>query len=207
MALSVIGAGMGRTGTKSLQAALELLGFAPCCHLSTIRDTPSLWPAWVDIIDGKSRNWDSVYAGFNAAVDAPTWFYFREIAAFYPQAKVVLTVRDTNKWFESAQEAVMSDAVEATIRNRSPGLYKIVHSTALRAAGERMHDRSYVTGWFERHNGEVRRTIPKERLLVYEVAQGWEPLCAFLSVPIPKEPFPRVNERAEFRERFLSPPQ
>jgi len=197
MALSVIGAGMGRTGTMSLKVALEMLGFAPCCHLSTIVQTPSLWSVWGDIIDGKSRDWDSVFGTFKAAVDAPAWFYYRELAAFYPDAKIILTVRDASKWFESTQETVMSDAMGEMLKNAPPPLYKIVHSTALRSAGDKMHERDHVIGWFERHNAEVTHVIPRERLLVYEVAQGWAPLCQFLNVPVPKEPFPRVNERAQ----------
>ena len=196
MPLSVIGAGMGRTGTKSLQSALEMLGYAPCCHLSNVLASPALWPAWTDIVDGRSRDWERVFGSYSAAVDAPTWFYFQEIAAFYPRAKVILTVRDPDQWFESTQKTVLSNATDETLKGAPAAPLKIVHGAALRAAGDRMHDRQFMTGWFEEHNSLVKRSIPAERLLVYEVERGWEPLCNFLNVPVPSTPFPRLNQRA-----------
>lgn len=197
MPLSVIGAGMGRTGTKSLQAALETLGFAPCDHFYKVWEMQSLWPVWGELIDGTSKDWERVYSNYKAAVDCPAWFYYRELAAFYPNAKVILTIRDPDQWYESAQETVMSDWLTAGMRESAPPAFvKIVQAATLAAAGERMHDRDYVIGWFERHNADVRRTIPQERLLVYEVTQGWDPLCKFLEVPVPNEPFPRLNDRA-----------
>lgn len=199
MPLSVIGAGMGRTGTKSLQVALEMLGFAPCDHFSKFPETPSRWPAWGELIDGTSKDWERVYSDFKAATDCPAWFYYKELAAFYPNAKVILTLRDPDKWYESAQATVMSDQTVGWMKeNAPPAILKIVETATLGAAGDRMHDRDYVIGWFERHNAEVRRTIPRERLLEYEVGQGWEPLCKFLGVPVPSEPLPRLNDRASW---------
>jgi hypothetical protein len=198
MPLKVIGAGMGRTGTTSLKAALEMLGFAPCCHFYNFleAEVQSLVPVWGELIDGTSKDWERVYSNFKAAVDCPAWFYYRELAAFYPESKVILTVRDADKWFESTQETVLSDSVLDWInKTASPAMRKITDRATLGAAGTKVHDRDYMIGWFERHNAEVKRTIPKERLLVYEVKQGWEPLCKFLGVPVPAAPFPRLNDR------------
>ena len=196
MPLQVIGAGMGRTGTMSLKAALETLGFAPCDHFSMLGMTPSLWPAWIELIDGRSKDWERVYGDYKAAVDCPAWFYYRELSEFYPDAKVILTLRDPESWFASTQDTVLSDWVfESVDKNWPPDLAKITRAATLAIAGERRHDRDYVLDWFERHNAEVERTIPKARLLVYEVGQGWEPLCTFLGAPVPSEPFPRLNDR------------
>ena len=195
MALEVIGAGMGRTGTMSLKAALETLGFAPCDHYSVLGMKPALWPAWIELIEGRSKNWESVYGEYNAAVDCPAWFYYRELAEFYPDAKVVLTLRERDSWFASTQETVLSDWVFESWKQWPAELVKITRAATLAVAGDRRHDRDYVLDWFERHNAEVERTIPKSRLLVYEVAQGWGPLCRFLDVAVPDEPFPRLNDR------------
>jgi hypothetical protein len=195
MPLKVIGAGMGRTGTMSLKLALERIGMGPCYHGSDLVSKPQHWPLWQQAINGQLSDFDEIFRDYGSVADAPGWYFFRQLSNRYPDAKVVLTVRDPNAWFESTQATVLSDRIGAMLTKAPMPLSSIVHTIFLRSAGPRMHDRDYMIEWFERHNEEVRRAIKPEQLLTYEVKEGWKPLCRFLSVPVPSEPFPRSNER------------
>jgi hypothetical protein len=197
MPLKVIGAGMGRTGTMSLKLALERIGFGPCYHGSDLGSNPHHWPLWQSAIDGQLPDFEVIFKDYASVADAPGWYFFRQLSGRYPDAKVILTIRDANAWFGSTQATVLSDGVGAMLAKVPKPLFAIVHTMFLRAAGPKMHDRDYMIGWFERHNAEVRRTLNPERLLTYNVAQGWEPLCRFLGAPVPDEPFPRSNERKD----------
>jgi hypothetical protein len=202
MPLKVIGAGMGRTGTMSLKLALERLGVGPCYHGADLVSNAVHWPLWQQAIDGQLSVFESIFKDYGSVADAPGWYFLRQLSEQYPDAKVVLTVRDPNAWFESTQATVLSDRIGAMLTKAPKPRSSIVHTMFLRSAGPGMHDRDYMIEWFDRHNEEVRRAIKPERLLTYEVKQGWEPLCLFLGVPVPDEPFPRSNERKDL-ENFV----
>ncbi|MGR6916955.1 sulfotransferase family protein [[Actinomadura] parvosata] len=216
--MKVIGAGFGRTGTRSLQAALERLGFGPCYHMSTVIAEPYRVRQWLDVGEGRSRDWDTLFAGFGSAVDWPASAYWRELAAHYPDAKVVLTVRDPGRWYDSVSATIFRGVTERRgplplrrrmiqwlVARRAPDFALFPRMTRATFVdpvfGGRVDDRDHVIEVFQRHIAEVRGEIPAERLLVFEAADGWEPLCAFLGVPVPDEPYPRANERAEFRRK------
>jgi hypothetical protein len=195
MALAVIGAGLGRTATFSLKFALEHLGFGPCHHMSEVfADSRRQVPLWLDAIAGKP-DWDAIYAGFHSTADYPGGHFWRELAEHYPRAKVVLTVRDPDSWFESVTETIFSDAMQGTLRGSPTGA--MMNGIIFDVFGDRIRDRAFMTDWFVRRNAEVMDALPPERLLVFSPKEGWEPLCAFLGVPVPSEPFPRVNSRDE----------
>jgi len=192
--LQIIGAGLGRTGTLSLKVALEQLGFSPCYHMVEVwANFPSI-AGWLEAANGRP-DWERIFAGFQASVDYPGCHFWRELTAAYPKAKVLLTVRDPAEWFESTHATVFSPQM----RERAGGspAKEFLEKTVWGDFGAGIDDRDYMVAAFERHTAEVRRTIPKDRLLVFEVAQGWKPLCEFLDVPIPSVPFPRLNARAE----------
>jgi Sulfotransferase domain len=128
-------------------------------------------------------------------VDYPACDYYKELAAYYPDAKVLLSVRDPEQWFESTQATIFSP--ESVKRMMSTPMAPFIQKTAWRKFGDRIHDRDFMVDAFKKHNAEVERTIPKDRLLVYDVKQGWEPLCGFLNVSAPSTPFPRRNSREE----------
>jgi hypothetical protein len=195
--LQVIGSGLGRTGTASLKRALDELGLGPCHHMMEVLAQPECVPLWLDAFDGRP-DWEAVYAGYNSAVDAPTCRFWRELAAYYPDAKVVHTVRDPDAWFESTQASVF--APDSGTLNPEPP-YDRFFEKNLRFWGGRHHDRAHLIDTFNRHNAEVVANVPTERLLVYQVGQGWEPLCAFLGLPVPTAPFPLANTREEFAAR------
>jgi hypothetical protein len=197
MGLKVIGAGFGRTGTLSLKLALEQLGFGPCYHMVEVFKTPPAAGWWVDAADGHP-NWDKIFAGYNASVDWPGATFYAELAAAYPDAKVILTVRDAEAWFRSTQATIFPrEAPPDTDAPFDQMFLKVIG----RLFGGRMRDHDSVIDTYMRHNDAVRRHIAPDRLLVYEVEQGWPPLCAFLGLPIPDGPMPKVNSSAEFGSR------
>jgi hypothetical protein len=203
MALQIVGAGFGRTGTLSLKVALEQLGFGPCYHMSELFQHPDHVALWNDALDGKPTDWDALFDGYRSAIDWPACHFWRELAAHQPDAKVILTLRSTESWFASMRETIFAvmDAppppVPAAEEWHRMARKLIVEKTF----GPRFQERDAAVAVYERHNDLVQRSLPAERLLVYEVAQGWEPLCRFLGVPAPSEPFPRVNSKDEFRAR------
>lgn len=201
MALKVIGAGFGRTGTHSLKLALETLGFGPCHHMFELRDDPAQVRAWDEVARGASPDWEALFAGYRSQVDWPGALYWRQLAARYPNAKVILTVRDPDDWFDSVQRTIwpfMRDrAAHDTPNKRAIGelTYRLVAEGIF---GGRMDDRAHATSVFRDHIEEVKRTIPATWLLVYDVAEGWRPLARFLEVATPKAPFPHSNSSRDF---------
>jgi hypothetical protein len=192
--MKIIGAGLGRTGTLSLKLALEQLGFGPCYHMAELMMHPEAAPLWIDAADGKP-DWEAIFRGYASSVDYPGATFWRPLAAFYPEAKVLLSVRDPENWFESTQATIFS--AESQERLSAGPLATFMKKTTVGAFGDRIHDKDFMIAEFNRHNAEVQRSVPADRLLVYEVGQGWEPLCGFLNVPVPSTPFPRRNSREE----------
>jgi hypothetical protein len=196
--LRVIGAGFGRTGTNSLQEALEKLGFAPCHHCFSETQSRKRWKHWAAAERGEKVAWDEVFEGFAAAVDWPSTYFWRELSDHYPDAKVILTVRPVDSWYESIRTTLIPwwHRVRNEL-NTLPELRSIFEINR-RAFGDRLDDPDHVKAVYVAHNEEVTRTIPAERLLVVEVGKGWEPLCRFLDVPVPDEPYPTANKRDDF---------
>ena len=219
--LAVIGAGLGRTGTLSLHAALERLGFAPCEHMTNCFAHPERFALWLEAVRrkraGESIDWRPLFTGYRATVDWPGVYFWRELVAAHPEAKVILTVRDPQRWYDSARTTIYAatHARDATPAARL--LYRLVSLANPRAGNGfrtvketvwdgtmrgRFEDRDEAIRIYEEHSREVIATVPPERLLVFDVKEGWEPLCAFLEVPVPGgEPFPHVNDAADFSRR------
>jgi hypothetical protein len=198
MALTVIGSGLGRTGTKSMHTALNQLGFGPCHHMIEVLTHPETMPLWIAAAKG-AKNWDQLFAGYRSMVDWPGVRYWRELIAYYPDAKVVHTTRDAEAWFESIQATIFSPISLGRFSDGGP-MAEFFEAVSGEFGG-RLNDRTYMIDYFRRHEAEVKATVPPERLLVYPVGSGWEPLCAFLGVPVPDEPYPSENSRADFAAR------
>lgn len=205
MTLKIIGSGLGRTGTKSLHAALNRLGFGPTHHMFEMFQQQERMPLWIEAGKGRA-DWDAIFDGWSSAVDYPTAAFWREIADHYPQAKVIHTVRDPDEWFDSTQETIFRADGFAATAMESGGVMADFFKTVIRDFPGRLHDRAFMTDYFRRHTEEVKAAFPPERLLVYEVREGWGPLCAFLGVAVPDEPFFAQNDRAEFVARVASTP-
>ncbi len=200
MALQVIGAGLGRTGTLSLMTALEQLGFGPCYHMTRIFEHIDHAPMWQQFAAGERSDWDSLLGDFEAAVDWPASYFWRELAAYYPQAKVILTVRDAQRWYASINNTLFRFIRASVVPDDEPARRQIAMARDIvqrRTFADRIDDRDYVIDVYERHNRAVQAALSADRLLVYDVAQGWAPLCDFLAVPVPDAPFPRINAQQE----------
>lgn len=206
MSLSIIGAGFGRTGTHSLKRALETLGLRPCYHMEEVIANPDHAPFWRAAADSEQVDWSAMLDPYRAIVDWPGVYFWRELARAYPTARLVLTVRDTGRWYQSAYDTIFQGMTEPDPDDPSARRPKSKMSSELilkRTFGGRFADADYAMAVYDRHNEEVRQSIPAERLLVYDVSDGWAPLCTFLGCPLPGEPFPKSNTSAEFKGRFL----
>jgi Sulfotransferase domain len=194
MALKVVGAGLGRTGTASLKIALETLGLGRCYHMGEVMRNMSAADHWIAAANG-APDWELIFDGYGAAVDYPAARFWRELADHYPEAKVLLSVRDPSSWFDSVHETIFSPRLREWV-GKTP-FAEFMHLTVHGAFGDRIDERAFMVDRFEKHVAAVKAAIPAERLLVYEVKQGWGPLCEFLGVPEPDQPFPSVNSRTE----------
>lgn len=191
MALKIIGAGLGRTGTLSLKLALEHLGFGPCYHMLEIMSVAQVrMPQWLQVVRG-APEWDAIFDGFASTVDYPTCTYWRELAAHYPEAKVILSTRDAEGWFDSVQRTIFSP--ESLGRTSEGPTSEFFRGAVIGAFADRIDDRDFMVDYFRRWEADVVASVPPERLLVHRLGAGWEPLCAFLGVPVPAQPYPRVN--------------
>ncbi len=204
MSLKVIGAGYGRTGTSSLKSSLEKLGVGPCHHMIEIITHPEQARFWEALARGESVNWDEVFEGYNSSLDWPSCKFYKELADHYPQAKVILTLRDPKAWYKSVSETIMPSMKGPIIlpngkRVGPPGEF------VERLIGEQTFGKDFsedhMIDVYLRHNEEVKRTIPKDRLLVFQATDGWEPLCKFLGVPVPAEPYPKLNTTEDMQAR------
>ncbi len=206
MALKVIGAGLGRTGTLSLKLALEHLGFGPCYHMSEVfAGVRRNLPLWVAAGRGQP-DWDAIFDGYLSTTDYPGCTYWRELAEHYPDAKVVLSTRDPDSWFDSVSNTIFHPDHLAAFNEGEMG--EFMRGIIVDVFGDRIADRSYMTDYFRRWEAEVVSALPPERLLVHRAKDGWEPLCAFLGVPVPTQPYPRVNSTEDMHtsERPTEPP-
>ncbi|BBB01320.1 hypothetical protein RVR_8682 [Actinacidiphila reveromycinica] len=206
--MEIIGVGFPRTGTSTLRQALNLLGLGPCYHTREMILHPGHIDHWARVYDGGPIDARRVLAGYRATADAPGCFYWRELAAEFPEAKLVLSVRDAHAWYASMTATILrddlfNDLLDDRAGPADPadpvlaGLRRLARAMADHVFSGR-RDEAHLTAVFDRHNAAVRREVPAERLLVYEVDQGWGPLCAFLGVEPPSAPFPWLNDTAEF---------
>ncbi len=204
MALRLVGAGFGRTGTKSLKAALETLGIGPCHHMAEVRAHPEEQHFWIAAARGDLPDWDAVFANYGACVDWPSAYFWREIAAHFADAKVLLSVRPADDWVRSIHATIYRSLTDlhrpppGPERDRQDAVREIIFNKQF---GGQLGDRDAALKVYRDHIAEVQATIAPERLLTYDVAQGWEPLCNFLDLPVPDEPFPFTNTTREFQER------
>lgn len=198
MSLKVIGAGFGRTGTMSMKAALEQIGLGPCYHMvECLPRGPEHWQKWTDAVNG-NPSWDSIFDGFQSTVDFPSCSSYKALSEYYPEAKVVLTIRDPERWFRSTQETIFAPHWTEYLRSVEMGQF--IKATINDYLQDRMHDRDHLIRRFNEHVEEVKQSIPPDRLLVFEVKNGWKPLCEFLGAPIPASPFPNINDTEETKE-------
>lgn len=202
MALAVIGSGFGRTGTMSLKQALEILGFGPCHHMEEVLSHPEQVAYWQAIAAKRAVDWNEVFAGYRSQVDWPGAHVWRQLADAYPEAKVIHTMRPKEQWLKSFSATI------ATLLNMYKEMPLPPHARAMMDAAAQMigpdtfggpvDDPEIALAAYLRRAEQVKAAIAPERLLVFDVADGWPPLCRFLGVPVPSVPFPHVNTTQDF---------
>ena len=199
MALQVVGAGLPRTGTSSLTKALERLIGGRCHHMSTIPGHPfNLGAGWNEAIVGGNPDWEELFNGYNAAVDWPASMFWREISDVYPEALVLLSVRESAEiWWQSANATILPVGRMALTPDWTDGR-DFLNLLERFTGSKEWDDPAKLMAAYERHNAEVRRTIPAPRLLEWRARDGWEPICNALHLPIPDEPFPWTNRREDW---------
>jgi Sulfotransferase domain len=215
--MHIIGAGLPRTATLTQKIALEMLGFGPCYHMVNILSDLSLVQQWQDAFE-RDSDWEKIFAGFQSTVDWPGAFFYRELVDAFPDAKVLLSHRDGPSWARSMHDTIwgifygdvmMRDLSSARARVDSGWaqymelMKSMWQRSGLLGADEEIFDAEAMAAGMQRYNAEVRSVVPAERLLVWRPADGWEPLCEFLEVPVPEVPLPRVNNSTMFADRII----
>ncbi len=214
--MRLIGAGLPRTGTLSQKVALEMLGLEPCYHMVNVLGDLDEAPLWRRALDGEAI-WDVVFDGFEATVDWPGSFFYKELADFYPEAKVLLSVRDAEAWERSMRETIWGlfygdvltrdlSRARCHVDPKWNGYIEMMEQmwlqSGLIAEGAATTSESMRSA-MERFNRQVQESVPPERLLVWSVGDGWEPLCRFLELPVPDTPFPHLNDSKVFADRII----
>ncbi len=212
--MKVIGAGFGRTGTMSLKAALERLGFGPCFHMIDLIRDPTPLPNWQAAADGEKVDWTEALDGWESTIDWPGCTFWEEMAEIWPDAPVLLSVRDPEAWYRSTLNSI-HEAKEMALRGElqgnteeppDPAVMQMINGLIWKGTFKgRFTDKEFALEVFRRHNEDVKSKVPADRLLVYEIKQGWGPLCDFLGVEVPDEPMPHLNDTDSFRNMFGMP--
>lgn len=214
MSIEVIGAGMGRTGTLSLKHALEQLGYIKTHHMMEVIENPYQLAYWNEMEEKRTTDFDAMLKGYTAMVDFPGALYYKELMQQYPDAKVILTVRDPEKWHKSVSDTIFQvpKGFDKFMMN-IVGIFnpKVKHISRIfdyttkaiwkNLFKDRFQDKVFAIKVFNDWTEEVKRSVPKEKLLIFEAKDGWKPLCEFLGKPIPDTPYPHVNDTAEFLQR------
>jgi hypothetical protein len=213
--MKVIGAGLPRTGTLSQKVALEMLGLGPCYHMVNVLADLDLVAGWRQALDGDGQ-WDEIFAGCGSTVDWPGSYYYRELIDAFPEAKVLLSVRDGAAWARSMRDTIwgmfyddilirqLSDAraiIDPKWRGFTEMMKAMWHRSGLLNGAETTDE--WMSNAMQRFHDEVQATVPSDRLLVWSVGEGWEPLCEFLAVPVPDTPFPHLNDSKGFADRVI----
>lgn len=209
MTIEVIGAGFGRTGTLSLKLALEKLGFGKCYHMLEVLQNPDHVEVWELATRGETVDWLALFQDYRASVDWPSCNFWEIQLRTFPDARIILTERDSDRWYDSVMNTIYP-ACQRALVSEDPRIqvwaemvFELIWEGTFHG---RIEDREHAIDVYEAHNTYVKRQAPRDRLLVFEAAQGWEPLCRFLGCSVPDEPYPRVNSTEEFLARDHSAP-
>jgi Sulfotransferase domain len=215
--MKVIGAGLPRTATLTQKISLEMLGFGPCYHMVNILSDLSLAPQWAAAFDG-TADWDKIFGDAQATVDWPGSFFWRELIDYYPDAKVLLSVRPGEAWANSMKNTIWGVFYDDVVMRHlsdaracvDPGWHEYIElmkamwqKSGLIGEMTGVFDPAILAAAFERYCDDVRATVPADRLLEWKPADGWDPLCEFLEVPVPQAPIPHVNDSAMFSGRIV----
>jgi Sulfotransferase domain len=214
--MKVIGAGLPRTATLSQKIALEMLGLGPCYHMVNVLADLEEVPRWRAAVGGDA-DWEQIFDGFQSTVDWPGSFFYEQLLEVYPEAKVLLSVRDSDAWERSMRQTIWGvfygdsltrhlSSARARVDPRWNSYLEMMTEmwgrSGLMPGGEATDAASMRTA-MEKYHEQVKASVAPDRLLVWTASDGWEPLCAFLEVDVPDAPFPRANDAKMFNERLI----
>jgi hypothetical protein len=200
MGLKVVGAGQGRTGTHSLKLALEHLTGDPCYHMAEVFQHMDHCPIWRDAARGHQTDWHALMKDYGAAVDWPAAAFWKEMSEAFPDALILLSLRDPEEWWQSANSTIFAhrDAMP------DPNWQEMIHAILDSRINFSAVEKEPCIEAFKAHNEDVLKNAPKDRLLVWQAGDGWEPICKALKLPVPDIPFPHSNSRKEFNDRIAA---
>jgi len=213
MSIKIIGAGFPRTGTNTLRESLELLGFSKTYHMKQLLVHPENLHYWTKLSETRRTDWDGLYNGYDATVDFPCYPWYKEHMKQYPEAKVILSIRPFEDWYTSfsctiwqAQNPSEEQRMEIAQRMAADPRLKAVFQVlgfAKQTINEghfrgKFLDKDFMEKVFNDHTEEVKNYVPSNKLLVYDVCEGWEPLCKFLNAEVPDESLPHTNKKEDF---------
>jgi sulfotransferase family protein len=205
MAIRVIGAGVGRTGTMSLKGALETLLGRPCYHMLEVITHPEHIEVWHAAGNGGDVDWAALLSGYAATSDFPACLFWRELLELYPDAVVLLSTRsDAQVWWESASQTIFSPELDAVAAGM-PEWWAMWQAVSGARFTEHIRDEASAKAAYARHNADVRASVPPSQLIDWQPSDGWGPICERLGLAVPDEPFPHVNTREEMRARIADP--
>ena len=208
MSLRVIGAGFGRTGTLSLKVALEKLGFGPCHHMKEVVENQDQTEWFHRASKGEKVDWHKVFEEYQSAVDWPAVAYYQELADEFPDAKIILGIRDTDAWYQSVKETIYTVIpnfpkwIRLVLPRANKALDMINRTVWIGEFSGRFEDKEFAVDVFNKHIELVSTVFPEERLLIHSAKDGWQPLCDFLGVPVPDGSYPWVNESISFKRNL-----
>jgi hypothetical protein len=199
MALRVVGAGLGRTGTASLKEALERLLGGPCYHMIEVFGRPEHVPLWTAAFEGDLPDWDAMFDGFAAGVDWPIGGIWQPISEAFPDALILLSVRDEDKWWQSASDTIFQVMGNMDDEARANDPWAQMATVMMNSFSPGWQDEATAKAAYLAHNDNVRASVPADRLLEWSPGDGWEPICERLGVAVPDEPFPHANTTEDFQ--------
>ncbi|MDZ4709724.1 MAG: sulfotransferase [Saprospiraceae bacterium] len=218
MSIKIIGAGWPRTGTNTLKQSLEMLGYSKTYHMKELLVHPENLHYWATLKETGTTNWDDLYNGYQASVDFPCCPWYKEHLKRYPEAKVILTVRPFENWYNSIFSTIWK-AGPQTVLEKIKMMSKLLFNPRLRSVIKcvkfakssifggllqgKFEDKAATENLFNKHIEDVRAFVPAEQLLIFDISEGWEPLCKFLGAAVPSEPIPHLNKKENFKEMLV----
>lgn len=218
MSIKIIGAGLPRTGTNTLKESLERLGYKKTYHMKELLVHPEDLRYWMQLKNTSTTQWDELYKGFQATVDFPGYPWYKEHMKRYPDAKVILTVRPFEQWYTSVYSTIWQ-AGPQTLPQKLAMMSKLLFNPRLRSVIKcvkfaksmifgvhlqgKFQDKAFAEKVFYKHIEDVKAYVPAHKLLIYDVSEGWGPLCEFLNVPQPVEPLPHLNKKENFKTMLV----
>ena len=204
MMLRVVGAGVGRTGTNSLKVALERLLGGRCYHMFELIERPGDTEHWERAVSGDAVEWGWLGQEFVATVDFPAAMFWRELLAESPHAVVLLSTRESPQvWWDSFQRTIVPSLSEdVPVDQPEWARRRAMNLAVLSRLTPRWREPAAAVAAYERHNDDVRRTVPPDQLIDWQPGDGWGPICSVLGLAVPEEAFPHENTTADFQARI-----